>query len=289
MQPRWWPDSVQIGEIVYPPGGTFGPRVQQDYQLVMLHTGSLDLMVDERQHGFGPGTVLLLRPGGREVFRFAAHEPTWHSWVAVHCRAMPDPLLAAMRSLPFAIPLSERMQRLTDEIKQWHATPGEHAAAIVESLAHYGLHLFLAEGARESEADRTRRHAAVAIAQRWIRQHLNEPLKLAELAQAASVSPEHLCRLFHEECGLTPMAYLWRTRVQKGLVMLAATGLSVTQIAEQCGFKSPFHFSRRVKQATGLSPTAYRRRRWAGREVPPPGPQAAGGSTGRPGGAPGAA
>jgi AraC-like DNA-binding protein len=33
--------------------------------------------------------------------------------------------------------------------------------------------------------------------------------------------------------------------------------LTVSAIAEQCGFSSVYHFSRAFKQTTGLSPTAY--------------------------------
>lgn len=267
---RWWPDRVQVGEIVYPPGGTFGPRIQQDYQLVMLHTGSLELTVDDRSMAIGAASVLLLRPGGREFFRFSPSEPTWHSWIAVHCPALPPGLIAAMERLPSVISLSERMQRLTDDIKLWHQVPGAHAEAVVASLAHCAVHLFLAEAAREAEATQARRHQAVAIVRRWVQQHLAQPLTLADLAGVASVSPEHLCRLFRAECGLPPMAYVWRARVQRGLTMLAATGLSIGEIAERCGFKSAFHFSRRIKAVTGLSPSRYRQRRWAGREAPPP-------------------
>jgi methylphosphotriester-DNA--protein-cysteine methyltransferase len=33
--------------------------------------------------------------------------------------------------------------------------------------------------------------------------------------------------------------------------------------AVRCGFKTAHHFSRRIKQATGLSPATFRRERWA--------------------------
>jgi AraC-like DNA-binding protein len=45
--------------------------------------------------------------------------------------------------------------------------------------------------------------------------------------------------------------------------MLSATGLTVAEIADRCGFQSPFHFSRLVKKLQGCSPRETRARSWA--------------------------
>ena len=58
------------------------------------------------------------------------------------------------------------------------------------------------------------------------------------------------------------MAYLWQRRAALGADLLAHTGLPIEVVAERCGFRTAHHFSRRVKQATGLPPGALRRARW---------------------------
>jgi AraC-like DNA-binding protein len=55
---------------------------------------------------------------------------------------------------------------------------------------------------------------------------------------------------------------VWSRRVDAGVELLAGTGLPVGVIAERCGFRTSFHFSRRVRRATGLAPTELRRRAW---------------------------
>jgi len=45
--------------------------------------------------------------------------------------------------------------------------------------------------------------------------------------------------------------------------LLANTGLPVGEVARRSGFRSVYHFSRRVKQATGMAPTELRRRGWS--------------------------
>lgn len=58
--------NLTVSTIVYPAGGTFGPRVQRDYQLVMLHSGDLHVRIDRTVHHMPRGHVVLLRPGHTE-------------------------------------------------------------------------------------------------------------------------------------------------------------------------------------------------------------------------------
>ena len=104
--------------------------------------------------------------------------------------------------------------------------------------------------------DRARRYLHVNFA--------NPAIDLGQVARAAHVSPAHLVRRFRAELGTTPMAYLWQRRVAAGIDLLTNTGLLVGQIAARTGFTSVYHFSRRVKQQTGVSPTQVRENRWSG-------------------------
>jgi transcriptional regulator GlxA family with amidase domain len=69
-------------------------------------------------------------------------------------------------------------------------------------------------------------------------------------------------RRFRAELGVTPMAYLWQRRVATGIDLLTNTGLPVGDIAARTGFKSVYHFSRRVKGQAGAPPTQVRRNVW---------------------------
>jgi transcriptional regulator GlxA family with amidase domain len=71
-------------------------------------------------------------------------------------------------------------------------------------------------------------------------------------------------RRFRAELGTTPIAYLWERRVALGIDLLRSTGLPVQAVATRAGFRSVYHFSRRVKAHAGSSPTAIRAAVWAG-------------------------
>ncbi|MGH8017222.1 MAG: AraC family ligand binding domain-containing protein [Opitutaceae bacterium] len=74
---------VYFGDVIYEPGGGFGPRVQMDFQLVVLIAGEARVTVDDRTTQWNAGQVALLHPGHNEMFRFSEHRPTHHTWCAL--------------------------------------------------------------------------------------------------------------------------------------------------------------------------------------------------------------
>ena len=72
--------------------------------------------------------------------------------------------------------------------------------------------------------------------------------------------PDHVRRLFREETGLSPHAYLLSLRIDKAKQLLAQyPKASVTAIASSCGFQDPNYFSTCFKKKTNYSPLEYRR------------------------------
>jgi AraC-like DNA-binding protein len=67
---------------------------------------------------------------------------------------------------------------------------------------------------------------------------------------------------FAKLAGITPGAFLESRRLELATRLLARPGLGLKQIARQLGFCDEFHFSRRFKRRTGLSPRDYRRIRF---------------------------
>ena len=130
-------------------------------------------------------------------------------------------------------------------------------------LATLGLAL-LQEYARMSETGtgEADRESPCERARRYLEEHCGEEDCLKRASQVAAVTPQHLIRLFRKQYQLTPGRYLWQTRVDQGAGLLAATGLTVSEIADRCGFKNPFHFSRLLRQMQGLSPRQLRQRTW---------------------------
>lgn len=93
-------------------------------------------------------------------------------------------------------------------------------------------------------------------------------LSLAEIAEAACVTPEHLCRLFKAEGQASPVETLRLMRLDRAMTLLSRSNYSIAEIARLCGFADAFHFSRRFKETYGQSPSELRRNVQSGATPP---------------------
>jgi AraC-like DNA-binding protein len=89
-------------------------------------------------------------------------------------------------------------------------------------------------------------------------EHLDQPLRVAELAALANLSAAHFTVLFKEQTGCSPRDYLHLLRIHRACQMLQSTDLPMKDIAARLGYQDPFHFSRQFKAFQGVSPTEYR-------------------------------
>lgn len=94
----------------------------------------------------------------------------------------------------------------------------------------------------------------------YIQDHYAEDVSVDQIAASASISASECLRCFHDMIGTTPNQYLRDRRAQRAAELLCGTGLSVTEIAGQCGFQDGSYFARSFRQVYGCGPTAYRRK-----------------------------
>lgn len=84
------------------------------------------------------------------------------------------------------------------------------------------------------------------------------PLGIKEIALALGISQSHLRARFRASCGVSLGRHLRRLRLEKACGLLRLTPNRVSEVAEQCGFNSIYHFSRAFHAEYGISPMAYR-------------------------------
>jgi AraC-like DNA-binding protein len=95
----------------------------------------------------------------------------------------------------------------------------------------------------------------------YIDEHANEAIVMADLAQYASVSLRGLYFGFNQYCGISPMQYLKKVRLEKIHDILCSKQCeSVTEVALSWGFMHLGRFSMEYKQRYGESPSETLRR-----------------------------
>jgi AraC family transcriptional regulator len=97
---------------------------------------------------------------------------------------------------------------------------------------------------------------------RFIAEHLDEPLSVAEVARAARMSEFHFHRVFHAEVGEPIGRFVTRKRLELAALRLAyERDKTVTEIALSSGYSSTSNFSKAFSLYFGASPSDVRRGR----------------------------
>ncbi|MGY8660337.1 MAG: helix-turn-helix domain-containing protein [Verrucomicrobiales bacterium] len=87
---------------------------------------------------------------------------------------------------------------------------------------------------------------------------LSYPWSLAEMAELACVSGEHLRRLCKKALGRSPMQQLTFLRMQRASQLLSETDEKIETVARMTGYKNAFHFSNVFVDWVGVRPSEFR-------------------------------
>ena len=94
----------------------------------------------------------------------------------------------------------------------------------------------------------------------YIHDHSADPLTTAQIARVVSISESECLRCFRSTIGTSPIQYLRQYRIQKAVQLLTSTDLTVSAIAEHCGFQDVSYFTKTFRELKGCAPTVFRRK-----------------------------
>lgn len=108
----------------------------------------------------------------------------------------------------------------------------------------------------------TRRDASAVFSR--AAEYISENLSNAELsndmlAAALNKSTVAFRTRFKEECGVSPMKYLAKLRMDRAKLLLLEESMSVREVAASVGYSDIYSFSRSFRNNCGCSPLQYRK------------------------------
>ncbi|WP_337884229.1 AraC family transcriptional regulator [Fischerella thermalis] len=157
-----------------------------------------------------------------------------------------DPQIEAIAMLLFA------------ELKQENLGGRLYIESLANVLAVHLLRQYSALKPRLSVYEGGLRERQLSQVLEYINEHLNQDIKLADLAKLLGMSQFHFSHLFKRSIGTAPYQYLLQQRIERAKQLLRQTDQSIMEIAFLCGFNSHSHLSKQFRQLTGMTPTAYR-------------------------------
>lgn len=140
----------------------------------------------------------------------------------------------------------------------------DHGAAVALSVAKRLLVVAQRQGGQsqfspflQAPADET---SPVARIQRYVQEHLDQPLGVPQLAAEVAMSPRSFARVFVREAGVTPAEFVQRARIDAARGLLEGSDLALKVIAWRCGFGSAARMRLVFVQRLGVTPSEYRER-----------------------------
>ncbi|MDJ0593308.1 MAG: helix-turn-helix domain-containing protein [Pleurocapsa sp. MO_226.B13] len=95
----------------------------------------------------------------------------------------------------------------------------------------------------------------------YIQAHLQEKIKIEDIAKLLNMSQFYFVRLFRRSLGVSPYQYIIQQRVEHAQKLLTQQrSLSIAQVARQCGFSHQSHLAKYFRQFTNMTPKQYRKR-----------------------------
>lgn len=103
--------------------------------------------------------------------------------------------------------------------------------------------------------------AQVRAVNDYIDLHLEEPIRLAEMAKALGYSSYYLSRKYQKETGMTVTDRVKTRRIGRAKELLLDTSLPIYEISERLCFSSPSYFTENFRRLTGMTPAEFRDRK----------------------------
>lgn len=148
------------------------------------------------------------------------------------------------------------MSRLTEE--ESHRKCFEDAMRNIQSMKAWidcSLRQF-EELAERDEMDLDPVEATV----KYIREHMAEPLEMAELAANVHFNQDYLTRIFKRKMNTSVKNYIVTCRMERSRELLESTDLPIAEVAYQVGYYNYTSFNRAFKKQFDESPQAFRQR-----------------------------
>jgi AraC family transcriptional regulator len=92
----------------------------------------------------------------------------------------------------------------------------------------------------------------------YINAHLDQDIRLADLAKTVGMSQYYFCRLFRQSVGVSPYQYVIGQRVERAKQLLEKKDVAIADVALACGFANQDHLTKMFRRLIGMTPKAYR-------------------------------
>jgi AraC-like DNA-binding protein len=242
---------------------SFARHTHEGYGIGVIEEGALGFTYHGENLVAPAGTINLVNPGEPHN-GFAAVASGWTYRMFYFDASLIGRALSEMADRPMDIPYFRpgviRDPCLADMIRNLHLEFERDGVPLLRRESGF-LRMLARLISGHGEKIPEHRHVgnepgAVTRAREYIESHFHADISIEDLSRVADLSRFHLIRVFTNEMGLPPHAYLTQVRINHAKKRLAQ-GAPIAEVALDTGFTDQSHLTRHFKRITGLTPGRY--------------------------------
>lgn len=229
-----------------------------DYDMWIVASGIGRLMIDDAMFEVKAAQSFIFAPGQRVI---GSHDPNdpFEVW-CFHFSVAPRhaPLVKKLTKACQGLSLSG-MQTLEPLLEGFRHQEGFGDKLAAEQTLHFSWLIFSVlwrqahlprQGPTDARLDSLIHRITTQPGQDW-------PLR--KMTSETALSCTRLNARFHELTGTSPLQFVIKARIRHASNLLRETTLPVGEIADICGYRDVYFFSRQFKERQGASPSVYRK------------------------------
>lgn len=232
------------------------------HQFLFTTKGRGLLRIDNKEFEIEAHTGFYFEPGTPHEY-FAIEEPWATCWIVFNGEGVRNLLkLVDLEDYSvFYVREPELLKLHHNELYTSIIQPGPSSATDASHLFYkllLALPTCIAKETRKTGRFKDRHLQAVLM---YVESHFQHPVTLADMADIAGISPQHLCRLFKQCFNMRPFEYLTKYRLQRAKEILTGSEkMTLREIAFRTGFNDTSYFCSVFKRHEGVTPLEYAKR-----------------------------
>lgn len=238
----------------------------KEYELYYLISGTTKYFIDDKIFFVEPRNFVLIPPNAYHMTDSEACLNTERILISIPQELLTPTLMPIVKDLclnnnPIVLP----QNKLLTPLKLLELMESEEAQKQEYETSKYLIDLYIQELLIYIHRYRTKDVHVLSDTEklmekisRYIAENYGSELSLKALGKEFGISESHLSRQFK---GITDMGlkdYINHIRILNAEKLLENTTMSITQIAQHCGYSDSNYFSTLFKSFKGMSPSSYR-------------------------------
>jgi AraC-like DNA-binding protein/uncharacterized cupin superfamily protein len=230
------------------------------YEIYYMKEGSCRYFIDDRSYNVEAGDVIFIPKG---IIHRTNYTTDLHSRLLLNFTEdyIPDEILSLFPEGRYLYRSREIMRNIEDmfhKIEAEYNHPDDFTESLLKCYTIEMLYLILRHPGQNEDSTSTGNDLIDGIV-KYIKENYMSDIKLSTVAKLKSVSPEHLSRTFKKSTGLGFNEYVTLLRLRRAEEMIQnEPGMTISDIAYECGFNDGNYFSYKFKKMYGVSPIKTR-------------------------------